>query len=73
MLSVDRYTIENGAWGLPQKDPAKFVNAPQPPPGAVEEVVDGIQCWTETPMTDEQKQRVRELMSTQPKRRSPTA
>ena len=61
-VSVERYPLVNGAWGQRQKDPEKVSAPPHRPADAVETVVDGIQFWTRAPMTEEQTQRMRELI-----------
>jgi hypothetical protein len=60
--SLDRYTLRDGTWGPPQKERRKYDEPPLPPADAILEVVDGIQCWTMTPMTEDQRERVRELI-----------
>jgi len=65
-LSRDIYVRKGKAWKFKGKDPKKYLAPPDPPPGAIEAEINGVKYWTMHPLTDEEKKRLRELISQTP-------
>ncbi len=63
LQSRDIYDWEGKKWRYIEKDEKKYATAPQPPFGAHREIVDGVDFWTMTPPTDEEKAQFREFLA----------
>jgi hypothetical protein len=62
--SRDIYKRRSKRWQLVGKDEDKYQGPPWAPAGATKTVIDGITVWTMQPLTDIQRNELRELIAT---------